>query len=101
MRQSLESVSYEDCWYCEGRGKVKSQITMSILALRQVKKYLKDTGKKAAEVSVHPNIASRILNEDRDYLRGLENIFGAKIMVRPDINCHIEDIKIIDKHPVT
>ncbi|MBI2447625.1 MAG: Rne/Rng family ribonuclease [Candidatus Omnitrophica bacterium] len=101
MRQSLESVSYEDCWYCEGRGKVKSQITMSILALRQVKKYLKDTGKKAAEVSVHPNIASRILNEDREHLRSLENIFGAKIMVRPDINCHIEDIKIIDKHPVT
>ncbi len=101
MRQSLESVSYKDCWYCEGRGTVKSEMTMSILALRTVKKHLKETGKKVVEVSVHPNIASRILNEDRDYLRSLENAFGAKLMVRPDINCHIEDIKIIDKHPVT
>lgn len=94
MRSSLESVSYDVCPYCQGRGKVKSPVTVAIFALRGTKKYFKETNKKKALIVVHPKVASCLLNEDRGSISKLENIFKSKIMVKADPNLHIEEVKI-------
>ena len=62
LRKSLESVAYQICPYCEGRGTIKSITTMSIKALRMLKKYFVDTRKKEAQLLVHPDVAARLLN---------------------------------------
>ncbi|MFA5164737.1 MAG: Rne/Rng family ribonuclease [Candidatus Omnitrophota bacterium] len=95
MRRSVESMSFRECPYCQGRGLIKSVSTVSIQALRKVKKYLKETKKKQVELHAHPEVASRLFNEDRPAIETIERIFRAKIIVKADPLLHVEDIKLI------
>lgn len=93
MRKGIESVSYESCFYCRGRGQVKSSLTMSIHAFRKIKKFLKETKQRQINLTVHPNVANQILGDKR-LLNDLENKFKAKVTITANPNFHIEDIKI-------
>ncbi len=95
MRRSLESVSFRECPYCAGRGLIKSVPTISIQSLRNIKRYLKETKKKQVELHVHPEVASRLFNEDRPAIEAIERAFKGKIIVKADPILHVEDIKII------
>ena len=95
MRRSVESMSFRECPYCQGRGLIKSVSTVSIQALRKVKKYLKETKKKQVELHAHPEVASRLFNEDRMAIESIERVFHAKIIVKADPLLHVEDIKLI------
>lgn len=95
MRRSLESVSFKECPYCQGKGLIKSVPTISIQALRKVKKYLKETKKKQVELHVHPEVASRLFNEDRQAIESIERTFRGKIIVKADPILHVEEVKLI------
>ena len=95
MRRSVESMSYRECPYCQGRGLIKSVSTVSIQALRKVKKFLKETKKKQVELHVNPEVTSRLFNEDRPAIESIERAFHAKIIVKADPLLHIEEIKLI------
>lgn len=95
MRRSVESMSFRECPYCEGRGLIKSVSTVSIQALRKVKKYLKETKKKQVELHVNPEVTSRLFNEDRPAIESIERTFHAKIIVKADPLLHVEEIKLI------
>lgn len=95
MRQSLESAAYKTCPYCQGRGLVKSPLTMSIYALRQMKRYIKQQKRPLIlEVLAHPDVAKYILTEQKSALLFLERHTRSKIAVLDDPNLHFEDIKI-------
>jgi ribonuclease G len=93
MRRGIESVSYETCFYCGGRGQVKSATTMSIFAFRKIKKFLKRTKQRQINLIVHPNVANHILG-DKKLLNDLENKFRVKVTITANPDFHIEDIKI-------
>ncbi len=95
MRRSLESVSFRECPYCEGKGLIRSVPTISIQALRKVKKFLKESKKKQIELHVHPEVASRLFNEDRPAIESIEKTFKGRVIVKADPILHVEDIKII------
>ncbi|KPK40292.1 MAG: hypothetical protein AMJ78_07385 [Omnitrophica WOR_2 bacterium SM23_29] len=95
MRRSLESVSFRECPYCEGKGLIRSVPTTSIQALRKVKKFLKESRKKQVELHVHPEVASRLFNEDRPAIESIERVFKGKVIVKADPLLHVEDIKVI------
>jgi ribonuclease G len=95
MRRSVESMSFRECPYCQGRGLIKSVSTVSIQALRKVKKYLKETKKKQVELHAHPEVATRLFNEDPPAIESIERHFRAKINVKADPLLHVEDIKLI------
>ncbi len=95
MRRSVESVSFKECPYCQGKGLIKSVSTISIQSLRKVKKFLKETKKKQVELHVHPEVASRLFNEDRPAIESIERVFKGKIIVKADPILHVEDIKIV------
>lgn len=42
VRKSLESVAYQTCPYCQGKGLVKSPATLAIIALRRIKRSSKE-----------------------------------------------------------
>ena len=94
MRRSVETVSYQPCPYCEGRGTVKSAVTMAIEAIRQAQRALKGGRAKTLELLVHPQVAVRPLQEDRPSLSALEVQTHAKILVLSDPSLHFEQIKV-------
>ncbi|MBI3319631.1 MAG: ribonuclease E/G, partial [Candidatus Omnitrophica bacterium] len=93
MRRSFETVSYQSCPYCSGRGTVKSVVTMAIQAIRQAKRALKGTHHKTLELFVHPQVAIRLLQEDRPSLSTLETRAHARILVMSDPSLHLEQVK--------
>jgi ribonuclease G len=94
MRRSFETVSYQPCPYCGGRGSVKSVVTVAIEAVRQAKRALKNARQKTLELFVHPQVAVRLLQEDRSNLSALENQSHSKILVLSDPSLHLEQVKL-------
>ena len=94
MRRSVETVSHQPCPYCNGRGTIKSAVTMAIEAIRQAKRALKNAQHKTVELLVHPQVAVRLLQEDRPSLTALEAQARSKILVLSDPSLHFEQIKV-------
>ncbi|MBI2494986.1 MAG: ribonuclease E/G [Candidatus Omnitrophica bacterium] len=94
MRRSVETVSHQACPYCSGRGTIKSAVTMAIEAIRQAKRALKNAQDKTLELLVHPQVAVRLLQEDRPSLSALEAQSRSKILVLSDPSLHFEQIKV-------
>ena len=94
MRRSFETVSYQSCPYCGGRGTVKSVVTVAIDAIRQAKRALKNTRGKTLELFVHPQVAVQLLQKDRTSLTELEGQSRSKILVLSDPSLHLEEVKI-------
>ena len=94
MRRSVETVSHQPCPYCHGKGSVKSAVTMAIEAIRQAKRALKNAQHKTLELLVHPQVAVRLLQEDRPSLSALETQTRSKILVLSDPSLHFEQIKV-------
>lgn len=94
MRRSVETVSYQPCPYCGGRGSVKSVVTMAIEAIRQARRALQHAQGKTIELLVHPQVAVRLLQEDRPSLSAIEAQTRAKILVLSDPSLHVEQVKV-------
>ena len=95
VRKSLESVSYENCPYCRGKGMVKSDEAMVTSVLRNLKSFIKSNRKKQLiEVHVHPRIAQRLVNQDALAIDSLKRLFRRRISVVSDDTLHIEESKI-------
>lgn len=101
MRKSLESASYQPCYYCRGKGLVKSPTTVSIHVLRKIERHLAQAelkratrGKKEIFVAVHHQVASELIGGGKDSLSYFERKFKVKIKVNPNSNLHIEEVKI-------
>ena len=94
VRRSLESVSFQECPTCQGRGRIRSSLTVSINVLRQIKRTFQTAKKRAVEVTVHPDLASRLFNEDRDSIAAIENQYKGRVIVKPDPSVHLEMVKV-------
>jgi ribonuclease G len=95
VRKSLESVSYKNCPYCEGKGMVKSDEAMATSVLRKLKSFIKLNRKKQAiEVYVNPRIAQRLVNQDAPAIDNLKRLFRCRISVVSDDALHIEEVRI-------
>jgi len=93
MRRPFQTTSYQSCPYCGGRGTVKSVVTMAIEAIREARKALKGVHHKTLELFVHPQVAVRLLQEDRPSLSAIENETHSRILVMSDPSLHLEQIK--------
>lgn len=94
MRPSLESAVYDTCPYCEGKGHIKSTATMSIQVIRELRKSLKDSRDRIVNAYVHPDVAERLLQQEKKALRYLEKSTGSRISVYSEPTAHREDINI-------
>ena len=94
MRPSLESAVYDVCPYCEGRGVVRSVITMSIKTIREIKKTLGDQKRKTVDIKVHPEVAERLIKIEKNTLKNIEKEHKSKIVIHPRPQMHIEDLQI-------
>ena len=94
MRPSLESAVYDTCPYCEGKGNIKSTATMAIQVIRELRKSLKDSRDRIVNAYVHPDVAERLLQQEKKALRYLEKSTGSRISIYSEPTAHREDINI-------
>lgn len=94
-RESLENTLLSPCPYCDGRGRIKSNVTIAYDLLRAVKREktkLQD-GKRIV-VRVHPDVANFLYDEENRSLDYLEREINDKIIVKVSDNLHHEKFEI-------
>lgn len=95
--ESLQDATFKTCEYCEGRGLVKSSITISVELQRRLQEILRrHKGITSLKVTVHPSVLTRLKNEDANILEMMEKKFGGHLTFRGDPNLHQEDFKFIN-----
>ena len=97
MEESLRAANFADCPYCHGRGKVLSNLSMSVRIQRRILEVMKRNaarGKMPLRVSVNPMIMERLRREDEQVLIDLEKRCGTQLTFVSDVNLHIEDFRI-------
>lgn len=93
IHNTVQTLSYQLCPYCQGKSKVKTAITMSIYALRELKRFLKLKPVKAVSLTANNAVIDELLKDDTA-LKHLERQFRAHINLIPNPTLHIEEVKI-------
>ncbi len=93
--RTLESISYQDCPYCRGKGKIKSVFSIAMYALRELKNYLANNKVRKVTLEAHPDVAANLNGENFHTLRNISRRFGARVDVKANGTYHIEKIAII------
>jgi ribonuclease G len=82
-RESLENTLLSPCPYCEGRGRIKSSVTIAYEVLRAIKKEHVNLGNgKKIMVRLHPDIANFLYDEQNHSLDNLEREINHKIIIK-------------------
>ena len=93
--RTIESLSYADCPYCHGRGRIKSVSTMCIWILKEIKRMLSENpDKRELQVSANPEVVNEIVRDNEKSIQTLERQYRAKIGFSLAPNAHIEEVKI-------
>ncbi|OGQ52039.1 MAG: ribonuclease G [Deltaproteobacteria bacterium RIFCSPLOWO2_02_FULL_57_26] len=94
-RESLENVLLSACPYCEGRGRIKSHVTIAYEILRAIKReknHLEDG--KRIQVRVHPDIANFLYDDESRSLDNLEREINRKIIIKASEELHHQKYEI-------
>jgi len=94
-RESLENTLLSLCPHCEGRGRIKSNVTVAYEILRAIKKektQLAD-GKRIV-VRLHPDIANFLYDEESHSLDFLEREINHKIILKAAENLRHDQYEI-------
>ncbi|MDD5729921.1 MAG: Rne/Rng family ribonuclease, partial [Candidatus Omnitrophica bacterium] len=94
IHNTVQTISYQTCPYCSGKGKVKSAVTMAIFALKEIKRSLKGRPVPQMEITLNPLVYDEIVKEKSGTLF-IERKFKTKINLIPNPTLHIEEIKIV------
>ncbi len=93
-RESLGRILSERCFYCEGRGFLKSRSTICQEVLREIQRDIRDLRGGNIWVEVHPNVANLLYDEARGELEKLEKRFNKRILVSGKNEFHLEQYEI-------
>ena len=94
-RESLENQLLSPCPHCEGRGRVKSPVTIAYDLLRAIKKQQVDleNGKNII-VRLHPDVANFLYDEKNNSLDNLEREINHKIIIKASAELRHEKYEI-------
>ena len=96
--ESLASTQFVPCPHCNGRGVVKSPMTMSVelqRALHSVMRKHQDTVHEV-KVIVHPDLLNRLRSEDEEHLVDIERRYSGRLSFRSDPTYHQEKFVIMN-----
>ncbi|WP_022851299.1 Rne/Rng family ribonuclease [Limisalsivibrio acetivorans] len=100
VQESLTRILSEPCPYCEGRGIVKSKLTVCYDILREIRRvapFFNSNSKILVEA--HPDVVDLVLNDEKESLDEIELMLNVTIEIRPNDEYHIEhyDVTSIKK----
>ena len=94
VRESLGRLLCEPCPYCEGRGYVKSKLTICHELFRELRREMLDIRGSKVMLTVHPQVADLLYDEERKGLEELEKRFKKNITIRAKPGFHQEQFEI-------
>jgi len=92
VRRTLESVSFRECPYCSGLGRVKTPETISIQIIRGLKRRLFTRRAREISLTVHPDVAEYLRGPFKDVIYSVERRFRKKVIIKVDTKIHVEDV---------
>ncbi|MDY0301873.1 MAG: Rne/Rng family ribonuclease [Trichlorobacter sp.] len=95
VRESIGRMMCEPCPYCEGRGYVKSKTTICHEIFREVRREMLDIRGTKVLLTVNPQIADLLYDEERRGLEELEKKYRKHITVRAKPGFHQEQFEVI------
>jgi len=96
-RENLSRILCETCPYCEGRGIVKSKTTLCFEIFREIRREAMNIPSSVIEVSLHPEVADFLYDEERYAIEELENVLKKKIVIKVRSDFHQEEYEIASK----
>jgi len=93
IHNTVQTLSYQTCPYCQGRGKVRSPVTMSIYALKELKRFLKGKSLKQVNLTLNSTVIDEIF-KNKENLKLIERKFKTRINLVSNPASHIDDIVI-------
>jgi len=94
-REDIVRSFCEPCLYCDGRGHTKSPETLCHEIFREIRKVGPAARAKKLVIAAHPSVASLLCNEKQGRVEALEQTSRRKIIVKADMNLHIEQYEVI------
>ena len=93
-REDLANMMCEPCFYCHGRGTLKSERTLCYEIFRKISAKSKKIQARNVTLNVHPNVAALMLNEEAETIHKLEGEWGKTLMIIPVNDLHLEKYEI-------
>lgn len=93
-RESIGRQLTEPCWYCEGRGVLKSKRTIVYDICRALMRQAGRFSEPAVVVLAHPEVVDMMYGEEADALSAIEAKCGKRIVVKPRGSFHQEHFDI-------
>jgi len=94
VRRSLGQTICTICPYCEGRGRVKSPLTVFSEVLRYLEKQLPEMDNKEIMLRIHPRVVEQFQKYGKDFLSQLEAQTGKHIHIKKEPDFHMENFNI-------
>jgi ribonuclease G len=93
-RESLGRLLTEPCFYCEGKGYLKSKMTLCYEILRELRRNGDSFTADTLVVTAHPDIAHLLVTRDQEYVDEIEKRLQKRIQVRPKAGMHLAEYEI-------
>jgi ribonuclease G len=94
VRESVTRVMNESCSYCDGKGHIKSKITVAYEIFREIRREAVHFPEPVLVVNCHPEVARILQGAEREELRYLMDRFNKTIQVKPQSGYHQEQFDI-------
>lgn len=93
IHNTVQTLSFSVCPYCQGKGKVKSAVTMAIFVMKELGKYLKGKDLRQVNITLNPAVIDELLKA-KTALNALERRFRTRLNFVAHPTAHIEEVKI-------
>ncbi len=94
VNKDLDEYLRSSCPYCNGRGRIYSITSMRLKCEREVKKTASETHYETLIVETHPKLTVELLGYEGEGVERLEKITGKRIILRANLDLHLEKIKV-------
>ncbi|MDR2460856.1 MAG: Rne/Rng family ribonuclease [Deltaproteobacteria bacterium] len=94
IRENIDRLMREPCFYCRGQGFLLSRTTVCYEAFRDLEIAAAENPNKALTLRVHTALRDLILDEGRSALEDLERRLGRQVNIKADENMHHEEHKV-------
>jgi len=89
-QDSIVKIMSEPCPYCEGKGRIRSKISVCYDIIREIEKEAKLHRKSTISVKANPEIVKTILNYEKEYIVDLENKYDLSVVIKSNDDFHHE-----------
>jgi ribonuclease G len=92
--ESLSQKLCAPCPYCEGKGEIKSAITVSYDIIRELAREFSKIPAETFVLKAHPQVIDRLCEEDSEFVQDVRDRFAKKVILKTAPEFHMEQYEI-------